>query len=363
MISLYTFRLPFKKPFITGHDTYTHREGVLIRYLDNSADLWSEASPLPGFSPDTFDDVCRFLANSLNEINAFFTSDFTVSDLKNQLQKWPQFPSLQYALSYLGLRVLALKTERAPWDFLPFGFTPELSINDVIGISDSEETRQKISDSFGKGFRTLKIKTGSSPGELAGILNEEAANCPGLQFRIDPNQSWPADRISEFSSLFSKLPVEYIEEPAAFDDLAELDSILAKSSCPVALDEGIGNIIHLNEIRKSYPEIYLVIKPALLGNLFDLAETISNFDGKRHRIVFSTLLESKIGREMTAFTAAKLGDPELAHGLNTGGFFIEDLLPDFPVNRGSIYVKNCIKGMRKPIRFEHVTILNGIHSK
>lgn len=362
MISLYTYHLPFKKPFVTGHNNYSHREGVLIRYLDNSADLWSEAAPLPGFSPDVLTDITDFLTRHLKQLNIFFTSDFTESELRKQLQSWPQFPALQFALSYLGIRVMAHKKKRLPESFLPFELTPEITLNDVLGISDPDLLQQEIGNSFKKGFRTIKIKAGSSPSDLARELKSASDSYPGLRFRIDANRSWPIDRIAEYSSYFTGLPVEYIEEPAAFSDLSELNELLSASHCPVALDESIHSTRQLRKIRKLHLNLFFVVKPALLGNIFDLAETIAGFEGKRRRIVFSTLLESKIGREMTAFTAANLGAPMLAHGLNTGRLFSEDLLPDFHVNRGNINVTEFIREKRKQIRFQHLTLLNGIHS-
>lgn len=362
MISLYTYKLPFKKPFITARDTYTHREGVLIRYLDNTADLWSEAAPLPGFSPETLNEVGAYLADQLDELNGFFTSGFSESDLRNKLKDSSHFPSLQFALSYLGIRIMSHKNKRFPDSYLPFELSPEITLNDLLGISEPDQLYQEIGNSFKKGFRTIKIKAGSSPSDLARELKAASDSYPGLRFRIDANRSWPTDRVAEYSSYFTGLPVEYIEEPAAFSDLAELNELLNASHCPVALDESIHSTRQLRKIRKLHPGLFLVVKPALLGNLFDLAETIADFEGKRHRIVFSTLLESKIGREMTAFAAAKLGDPVLAHGLNTGRLFSEDLLPGFHANRGKIQVTECIREKRKQIRFQHLTLLNGIHS-
>lgn len=362
MISLYSYRLPFKKPFITGHSTHTHREGVVLRYLDNSVDYWSEAAPLPGFSSETLADVTGFLTNRIEELNAFFTSDYTQYELQNKLQYWPKFPSLQFALSYLGIRILAYKKRRSPEAFLPFDIKTELKVNDVMGISDSEVLQKQVKASYDSGFRTIKIKVGRSPEKLARSLQNVAASCPGLQLRIDSNRSWPINQINEFSSYFSDLPVQYIEEPAVFSDLSKLSSILEASKCPVALDESIRGTEHLRNIRTENPNIFVVIKPAMIGNLLDIAETIRGFEGKRYRVVFSTLLESKIGREMTAFTAANLGDTELAHGLNTGKLFSEDLLTDFSVNHGVINLSKCIRENRKPIRFQHLTLLNGIHS-
>jgi len=362
MISLYRYHLPFNKPFITGKKSFTHREGVLIRYLNNSADVWAEAAPLPGFSDESFADVASTLTGRLDELNIFFTSGYDLSKLKVWLTSWPTAPSLQYALSYLGLRLLALRKECSPSSFFHFDLSPVVQVNDVVGIKEENEVSRLIQLSREHGFTTMKFKADKKPSELAKILKFVSATHSDVRFRIDANQSWPADQLLQMNTFFSGLPIEYVEEPTGYRTIEELRENISELGLPVALDESVRSFEQLKTVKNAIPSLFMVIKPALYGSIFELAETISLLRSKRTKMVFSSLLESKIGRDMTLFCAALMGDSDLAHGLNTGSLFNEDLLPDFDIRNGCIETDALFTGRGKPIRYNFLNALNGIHS-
>jgi hypothetical protein len=55
-------------------------------------------------------------------------------------------------------------------------------------------------------------------------------------------------------------------------------------------------------------------------------------EAKKHqtKLIFTTSLESGIGRLMTASLAAGLGAPDAAHGLTTGSMLASDIWQDDP---------------------------------
>ena len=57
MFELYSYSIPFKKPFVTGAGTFNTREGIILRYHDSQIDVVSEAAPLPGFSSESLKQV------------------------------------------------------------------------------------------------------------------------------------------------------------------------------------------------------------------------------------------------------------------------------------------------------------------
>jgi O-succinylbenzoate synthase len=362
MISLYKFHLPLKDPFVTGKDTYNNRSGILIRYLNNSIDLWAEASPLPGFSEESLNDVSKALSENLTELNSFFTSNFTLEKLKKWLKESPSVPSIQFALSYMGLRILSIREGRKLSSYFPFNLEGSVQVNDILGVNTPDDVARHIQCSRNRGFETFKCKADQDPEKLSDILKTAAKENPAVRFRIDANQSWPAEQLSKYGSYFNGLPIEYVEEPCEYHSDNELSNYLSEINLPVALDESVHSFERLRDLKTLFPALFFVIKPELYGNIFELAETISSLKSKRTHMVFSTLLESKIGREMTLFCAALLGDPGLAHGLNTGHLFRNDLLPDFDIRNGRIETENIFRRQGKPVHYNFLNALNGMHS-
>ena len=55
---VFRYRLPLVAPLVLPSGTHTEREGILLRLrAADGTEGWGEAAPLPGYSPDTLDDV------------------------------------------------------------------------------------------------------------------------------------------------------------------------------------------------------------------------------------------------------------------------------------------------------------------
>ena len=63
MLQLFEYDLPFRSPFRTASAVYKNRRGILIHYKNSRTDVVVEASPLPGLSKESFDDVKQALLN------------------------------------------------------------------------------------------------------------------------------------------------------------------------------------------------------------------------------------------------------------------------------------------------------------
>ncbi len=325
MLSLYTYRLPFRQPLITGAGTITVRAGYLIQFSHNGYESVTEASPLPGFSTETFEEIGTQLKGSKDEINSFFCSDFSAHQLKSFLNTLPQSASLQFAISYMGIEILF---QRDPCQFAKFFDrepSPAIEINALIGSLSENELIESVEQSYRAGIRTIKIKAPYPIDDLAAALHKASRTFPDLSYRLDANRSWPAETIETSFSKLSDLPIEYIEEPFYTVDFNDLPDFLKNSSIPIAFDESISSIPVLEIALKKLPEAVMIIKPTLLGNIFQLDETIVRYRSLLNDVVVTTTLESAVGRSMVSTVASLLGDPKRAHGLQTGYLFRKDL--------------------------------------
>lgn len=323
MITVHEYSLPFKRAFRSASDHYTRRDGLIFTYAHPQFGSFSaEAAPLPGFSPENLSNLKDRSHTILRDFHSMLTSHTDPAEIQSFLKKIDSLPSLQFALSFIGLFHLSGMNKCPNWFSSPFASKKKPLINDVIGISDEEEFHQAMSDSLGRGYRTIKIKCPYPFGYLPDLLRHYSKEYPDLRIRLDANQSWPERALAKFPLAFDDVRVEYIEEPCT-----DLRSVADRyPDVPVAFDESIIGLDDLKKVLSEFPDRYIIIKPALFGNIFALAETILRYRGLRNRIVFSTLLESAVGRSLILLLATTLGDYDLAHGINTGKFFVKDLL-------------------------------------
>lgn len=308
------------------------REGIIIRFQDDAIDAISEASPLPGFSAESLDDVQRFLTENTISLNSFFESNFDLDDLHQKLSSMAKTPSLQFVLSTLGTEIICQRKEISVSDLFDQPFNSTIPVNTVIGTGSTEDLTKQIQLGIHDGFSIFKIKVGPELNHLPETLSSIYKNFPYIIFRLDANGSWPIDKVSEFSDAFKNLPIEYIEEPAAYQTGKELAQILECCSLPVALDESLKGIESINHHPQNEKIEAFVIKPQLFGSILNLFVTIPRQNHLMNKCVFTTLLESATGRNIIGVLAGLFGSSAKAHGLHSGILFDEDIAADFVKN-------------------------------
>lgn len=338
MLNLFDFSLPFKAPLKTGMGEFHHRSGIILHFEDLEINGFSEVSPLPGFSSETLQHVREELVRQRDPLDDFLKSDFSIKKLKNLLDSFSGFPSLQFSLSWLGLLIYCQRNRVTPGETLNIQPAVSLKVNAVIGENDESKIRSQIKTAISEGFSTLKFKSSGNPEKLAKILTRVQHIYPNLTFRLDANRSWPLEKLSDYSFLFRNLPVEYIEEPVRIQNSGELKKVINECSLNVALDESITDINKLGQLLQAKEKLIFIIKPALFGSVFNLCETISKFKTPVSSIVVTTALETSIGRSLVAATASLIGSRHMAHGLCTGLFFQKDLAAGYDCKNGILTI-------------------------
>lgn len=339
MFNVYQYSLPFHRPFKTGSGTFLLREGLILRYSDHQIDLISETAPLPGFSVETLPGVIDVLKAQRSVINSFLVEKFTIQQLDSFLDKLPNMPSLQFGLSSLGLIMIAeRKGQRLP-SLLNRPLNRKILLNAVTGASGSEELKAQVKNLYQTGVRFFKIKVPNHPQHLPNTLIDLTSAFPDLTFRLDANRSWNFSTIEQFSEQFSKLNVEYIEEPVKLMNVNQYQEVLSRCKLPVAADESIPQFGLSNLISLEHMPSFFILKPMFVGNLIKLIATITSQSHLEDRFIFTTALESIAGRKIISLIAGMYGSKVTAHGLYTGILFSEDLTLDNSIIKG-VY---CLK--------------------
>ena len=351
MISYYHFQLPFRTPFKTGSGEFSFREGVILNFRDDKLNVLAEASPLPGFSRETVENVIADLKRNNTILDEFLKVQFTLADFQDFLDNRNDSPSIQFAISDLGRKILQYRRMMPENHPLFRTGVSSVSVNEIVGYHDSKTVKKLILSALKRGFNTIKIKTPSPDPTLAKILREIYAQHVNVKFRLDANQNWDVEKLQIFNTNFQNLPIEYIEEPFAMnsdEDIARASSI---SDYPIAMDESIINLKHLKKLLKHHPNQYVILKPMLLGNIFDISETLSEHRSSYERVVITSSLESEVGLETTSFLAAAMGDHKRAHGLNTGHLFPYNLITKNEIRNGFIDLTHALES---PITMDQI---------
>jgi O-succinylbenzoate synthase len=343
MLDLYRYRLPFKHPFITGASTFQHREGLLLRYYNSNVDVLSDVAPLPGFSRESLKQAEEFLLSIKEETALFFDRQFTADELNSWLQSRSAYPSCDFGLSSLGLSILSIRQQVPLHSLLHLPSAPSLQVNAVLGKTDEATFMSRAENYINNGFDVLKCKVTAEPGHLPRSLKSLAENYPNVSFRLDANRSWEFDHISELSSQFSNLPVEYIEDPSPADSIEQFQSIIEACTLPVAADETLSEFGLQTVVDHIQKEPYLVIKPTLIGNIMEIFATIGSRHHLEDRVIYTTALESAVGARMIASAAAMTGSNTTAHGLNTGSLFRQNLADEDAIINGTFRFKSNFK--------------------
>lgn len=339
MLSLYAYKLPFKAPFKTGAGVFMHREGFILHFSARNSSSVTEIAPLPGFSKETLPEVEKLIISSMPQWNDALKSFTTTEQLSSWLHSQNLPPSVEFGLSALGLDVLSRLNHESVMNLLGFTTYTDLNLNFVIGAGDLKSRLKELKDGYKAGFRTFKIKSDTNTHALFDLLDAACKKFPDIRFRIDANRSWETDKARQILIKLNNYPIEYCEEPIFFRNIREFTELRVEVPVLLALDESLGTVVHSDEVIRNQLCDVIIIKPTLIGSVFKIIETIALSDSHDSTTVFTTTLESGVGRKITAWLAAMTSNSEIAHGLNTGNLLGSDLLSDDWICNSNICLK------------------------
>ena len=285
-MNAYRFRIPLTQPLLLKGGTHHQREGVLLERDGR----WSEASPLPGFSKETVEDV--------------------VSALRGETEAPP---SLKFALAALDEPFE--RSLEVPWNYLLIGDRKQV----LAGVENCKDSN----------CRAAKLKVGSLERRAAISLVREVRELlpDNVQLRLDANQAWKLEEATDFCKSLRDVDLEYIEEP--LKDSSQLEALFSRTGVNYALDE---TLVH-EECLDAWPNAAaLICKPTFLGG----REAVQRLAATGKPIVFSSAFESGIGIARVVQLAAEFS-PEIAAGLDTLDWLAEDLLLESPQKDGDMF--------------------------
>jgi L-alanine-DL-glutamate epimerase-like enolase superfamily enzyme len=267
--------------------SWTTREGLLLELFSEEGLLGQgEASPLPGYSPDTLEE-CEAALTALNP------GDFGEIDLDRpvaaQVRRWlaahPLPPAARFAAETALLNLVALRTQRPSTELL----------GSLLGSPVSPH---------------------SVPLSALGVLRREVG--PEIQLRLDANGAFLLAEASQRLEALAELRPEFIEEPVPLGQLAAFAE-RAKPAIPLAADESLSVAALRPDLMQAFATQRIavaVLKPTLLGGALTCLDLASELLRLGAKLTVTHAFEGPIALTSAMALASVLPGPVLAAGLD-----------------------------------------------
>lgn len=354
MLKIFTYKIPFKKPFVTAKGSHKTRNGIILVFEHNGIEAYGEIAPLPGFSNYSIDQILPVLKINTKALeNALIEDEFP--QFFYVLSQIHSMPSLKFGLDTLYHDYQAKKAKKSLLSYLfKDSFQTKTAVNGTLGSTNNlEDSLNYASALYGKGYRTFKVKVGVNFKKEFDLLSSLRNNYPSVKIRIDANQSWSLkEAVSNLRSL-EELDIEYCEEPLLISQIDKTKELKSTTKIKLAADESFRNKSDAIRLTGQNTVDVLVLKPMMFGSFSEINVTKELSDSHYNRLVFTTSLESIIGRTVTGILSMGWGAENYAHGLSTGSLFKNDVGSGFQIKNGFFAPSNEI-GLGVNLNYNHL---------
>lgn len=291
-----TYRLPLRSPLRTAHGVWAVREGLILRLEAETGTVsYGEVAPLPQFGTET-------LAESLERCLGF--GDKTDDTLLDVVPA--QFGCVRFALAAArSPNLSADKAKRLPVTALLPAGKAALAV---------------LPGKLEQGFLSFKWKVGvNRPEEELGVLDDLLGLLPAYtKLRLDANGAWDRRVAGKWLVRCAERPIEFIEQPAAPDDVDTLLGLAEDYPVKLALDESVTGLAAAREWQGRGWRGVFVIKPALTGPLDEMAAWVRE---SKADVVLSSAIETALGRAAIVRFAFAQDLTKRALGFGVGEIF------------------------------------------
>lgn len=343
MLKLYTYHIPFRSAFGSAGNVITHRQGIILVYQDQDSGIeaYGEVAPLPGFSEESFEEVKEVLLLNKDHLEEAI-EDGNGEQTLRLLDQIHQFPSLSFGIDTLLYDLAAKRSKKSLVQYLFPGYHSSVKANGTLPLSDKSTILSKADALIAEGFTTLKIKVGQDFNNELSILTSLREKYPDIKIRLDANQAWTVDEAIQNLDALEELDIEYCEQPVDKENIAGLKKVTEASPIKIAADESARNKNGISELSEQHAADLVIFKPMLMGTFNDIFVTKELADTHSIETVFTTSLETAVGRAAIAAISAGLGRHERAQGLATGSFLKHDVASEDWLNLPVITFPNKI---------------------
>jgi O-succinylbenzoate synthase len=326
---LYRYTLSLARPINVKGFELTERSGFVIKLADENGHCgFGEASPLPSFSNENLETV----ESQLHSLHYSLSGEAIPRDLEELscgfarwLERFKLVPSVRFGFETAVLNLIADSLNLPLRKVISDVYRDSVSVNGLLS-GTRNEILGKASRLRQDAYQAVKLKVGQRPLQEDIRLVRDVRERIGddVALRLDANRAWSVEDALVFLQGVSSCRIDYVEEPVK--DYMMLVSMCSKTDSPVsvAMDESLmelspEELTHLPNLKAT------VLKPMMLG-----FEGSMQF-GRRATLlgitpIISSSFETSLGLTVLAELASILNTTDVPVGLDTIGWFKEDLL-------------------------------------
>ena len=303
------YQKAFNKPFTIAGHLLTIREGLILTIKSGDFIGQGEASPLEGFSVETYKKAQYDLSIIVPQLlginlpsNSFELVDF--------LRYFPLLenvcPSVRFAVESAIFDLVSQSHEISLGQFL--GATIKDFSSAALLQGTSQEIIDQAKELLHEGYKVFKLKVGSRniPLDVKKVKDLREVLPSDALIRLDANRAWGFNEAVVFGELIGTERIEFIEEPLS--DMGQVNRFFEQTQLPVALDESLSimhcgilapgrctpTLAHIDAV-KAY-----ILKPTILGGITPTMDWIEEAKAFGKLAIISSCFESVIGFKILA---------------------------------------------------------------
>jgi o-succinylbenzoate synthase len=265
-------RLPLLQPFTIATGTMTEKVFPLVTL--RSGGLEGHAEGVMDPSPDYLEETTT---GATDLIRRAFLPQIVGRRFANPAE-------LETLLApWRGHRMAKAAVEMAFWDLwakslgLPLkvligGLGDAVDVGVSLGIGPIAGTIDRVRAHAEQGYKRIKLKI--MPGHDIAMVRGVRAEFPDLHLSVDANSCYTLADTALLQQL-DGMDLDYIEQPLAWDDIADHATLQKRLSTPICLDESIRTVVHARHALQMDASRVMNIK---VGRSGGIAESIRIHD-------------------------------------------------------------------------------------
>ncbi len=229
-------RLPLVTPFTIATGTMHEKLFPLLTLKADGLEGYAEGvmDPLPDYLEETVSGAMDLLRSALLP-QVLGTRMETPQEIARRLEPW-RANWMARATVEMACWDLWAKSLGLPLKTVLGGTGDAIDVGVSLGIGPIPETLERIGAHLAQGYRRIKLKI--KPGHDLRLLEAARTAFPDCHLTVDANSAYTlAD--SALIARFDAFDLDYIEQPLAWNDIADHAVLQSRIRTPICLDESI----------------------------------------------------------------------------------------------------------------------------